>query len=409
MKYLVTIFIIIIHLSFVNAQLNYFKTDSILSIGLKINEGTPKTNAHQLEIIEKNKSYLYTPYDVNEYGFSDGRVYVSKSIMIDGKETKVFLLRLVAEGTKLYVYYGQNQKLYFIEKENLPLITLTKYDKNNNFRNVLLEITDNCQNVKNEIKLVSYTNNSLKKFISNYNSCKPSPLPFLKFGLLTGGSLINLETSIRNNYLASYRGFALGNPILRPPIGLFVDLPVAMSDFSIHADLYFLKCGYSFSHIEENVFNIKSKREIELSNALAFMKNSNALEPKIDKPNEYFNLDFAANISSINLPLLIRYTMPLLSIRPYVNAGFCLTYNFQNSSQFITTLVRPDLVQLINFDSNSYIRKDQFGICFGAGFEYKINHRNSLFFELRYNKHLNSRSNYYFNINQFQLFTGFNI
>lgn len=388
------------------AQISYYKTANSYLAGVKIADYGNVSNATKCIIEEKRNTTIFTPYEVVEYGLSDGRVYISKSITIDNSEKKVFLLRLVHDSTSLYVYYEANKKYYYIEKDSVTFIELSKYDKNNNFREVLLKITDDCQNVKDAIKVVGYTNNSLSKFISNYNSCKPTSLPFFKFGLLTGLSVQKLE-ALGNN-LHTYLGFTSNKLLIRPLPGIFLDFPVATSDFSFHADVFLLKYGYSFSNIDTDINANMIGRKNESVNAPAFMRSSLTLEPNPEKPLEYINRDFVANITSLNIPLLIRYTLPLQKKRPYINAGISYAYNFQNNTQIYNTLVNKDFVQLISIDNNTYVTKNQFGITIGGGLEYKINYKNSLFFELRYNKQINNKADSYLKINQLQFFSGYN-
>jgi opacity protein-like surface antigen len=74
-----------------------------------------------------------------------------------------------------------------------------------------------------------------------------------------------------------------------------------------------------------------------------------------------------------------------------------------------TKVITPDYIELLSIDTRSYISKFQFGFSVGAGFEYKLNYKRSVFIEFRYNKQLSNSSTYSFNSTQLELLTGLNI
>jgi len=375
MRYL-TLFIFICAVSFAAYSQNaYFQTDSITDYNAKVIDNGSIKNAIQCVVEENKKIRIYTPYEVKEYGLGNGRVYISKSIQLGDSVKRVFLRQLVKEKTTLYVYNGKGVKLFFIEKDSASLIELSKYHKDNekiNFRSDLSKITDNCLNIKDAIKLVSYTNKSLSKLITYYNDCIASPFPYLKYGLILGFGVQDLE-AVRNDAYA-FKDFVNNKYTGSILPGVFIDYPIAMSSFSIHADVYFSKYGYSLS-----------------------------------KTTSSNHTDFVANTTSIHVPLLVRYTLPLMILRPFVNAGLYYTYNLRNSTTVYTTLINPVYEELQSVDTHSYISKYKLGFSVGTGVEYKLNYNHSLFIELRYNKQFGFSYDDAFHNNQFELLTSINI
>jgi hypothetical protein len=377
MRYLTVFFIICTASLTAFGQSSYYQTDRTTSYGIKIIDNGSIKNAIQCEVeVEENKkSRIYTPYEVKEYGLEDGQVYVSKYIQVGDSKRRVFLLRLVNDKTTLYVYNGKNVKLFYIEKDSTSLIELPKYYKNNkktDFRSDLAKITDDCVNIKDAIKLVSYTDKSLSKLITYYNNCDATPFPYVKYGLILGYGSQDLEAvatdlnefkSLINN---KYKGSILP--------GVFIDYPISMSNFSFHADVYFSKYGYSFA-----------------------------------KTSAISSIDFVANTTSIHLPILLRYTLPKMVLRPFVNSGLNCTYNLKNSTTIYKTLINPDYIELQSVNKNSFISKYQIGFSAGAGIEYKLNYKHSVFIELRYNKQFGLSYNKTFNNTQLELLTSINI
>lgn len=352
MRYIAAFFIVCTVTLSAFGQQPYYMTDSLGSYGVKIIDNGSVKNAIQCEVEENKKSRIFTPYEVKEYKIGDGQVYVSKDIQIGDSIRRVFLLRLINDKTTLYVYNGKNVKLFFIEKKGTSLTEISKYNENNkriDFRSNLANITDDCVNIKDAIKLVNYTDLSLSKLIKYYNNCRATPFPFVKYGFILGYGLQDLEavgpgtTEIGSFVNNKYKGSILP--------GVFIDSPISMTDFSFHADVYFSKYGYSFTKITETG-----------------------------------SIDFVANKTSIQIPVLLRYTLPLMVIRPFVNGGLNCTYNLRNSTVVYNTLISPDYIELQSVNRNSVIPKYQIGITAGAGIEYKLNYNHSVFIELRYNK-----------------------
>ena len=58
----------------------------------------------------------YTPYEVNEFGFKNGRIYISKYIYPDSIQ-KVFLERFKKGKATLHYYRNKGGKIFFLEKE----------------------------------------------------------------------------------------------------------------------------------------------------------------------------------------------------------------------------------------------------------------------------------------------------
>lgn len=375
MRYVSVFFILFSAVILSFGQNSFYQTDSVVYYGSVIIDNGLIENAIRCEIKQKTNNLIYSPDEVLGYGFSDGRVYVSKQIQIGDSIKRVFLLRLVEDKTTLYVYYGKAHKVFYIEKDSASVIELLKYNKENKevvFRKELSKITADCQSISNAIKLVTYKVKPLSKLIENYNNCSAEPFPFLKYGLILGCGVRSIE--IKGNKLAEYKDFV--NNRYKGSIlpGFFIDCPIEMSNFSFHTEMYLSRYRYSFSSTSTS--NI---------------------------------LDLVANTSSIHLPVLLRYTLPEMTIRPFVNGGLNVVYNMQNSTVLYNTLITPDYIELKSIDRTSYISKFQFGFSVGAGIEYKLNYRQSVFIEFRCNKQLSSSNKYTFNNTQLELLTGLNI
>jgi opacity protein-like surface antigen len=359
-------------------QTSYFVTDSVYSIGSKIIDNGSRSNAQFCAVETNNSIVQYTANKVKEYGFEDGRVYVSKNIHVSDSLQKVFLLRLVKGKLSLYYYSGKSGNTFFWEKDSTKFFELPKNHKDYskmNFRDDLTFLTSDCENMRNATKLVSYNIKSLSELVRNYNDCKLVPFKYFRYGILFGLGINRLETSAENSITGvdfKYIGSTLP--------GVFIDYPINMSDFSLHADLNFTKSGYSYNSESYN-------------NNLSLNQN----------------IIFLANTSSINLPVLLRYTFPYMHIKPFLNVGLIYTYNIINSTAIYTSTIYPTYIETSTIDKTSLISKSQLGFSCGTGVEYKLNNRHAVFIELRYNKLHSSSSDYILNKSEFQIITGINI
>ena len=350
-------------------QNDYYATDSSTIIDVQLIDNGELLNSRFCQIKRKKTISQYTPYEVKEYGFKNGPVYLSKRIEIADSSKMVFLERLVNGNTTLYYYRGEKIGTYFLEKDSTLFVELPKYERDNkniNFNGFLLDITSDCPEVADATKLVRFSKKSLSKLISRYNKCELKPFPVFKYGLILGyGGNKLIKNDYTNQFDFRYDGGYT--------FGIFIDNPILVSDFSAHIELYYSRHGFSYN-----------------------------------KQAEDLDVDFVANTSTLNLPILIRYTYPSNKIRPFVNTGGYFTYNFKNENAFYEAIINQSTIEIEKVIENSMISKYQVGYSIGGGLEYKLNYKNSLFFELRHNKLFDLSGSGSLNQSELHLFTGIN-
>lgn len=333
-------------------QKDYYSTDSTLSVGIKLVRNTDVKNSMLCQVIKGEEIIDYTPYDIKEYGFNNGRVYVSNEIQLSDKEKKVFLERLQQGETKLYYYRANGLKLFFIEKDSLNLVEIPRRNSEKiSYNDLLLDITEDCENLREASKYVAYRKRSLTKYIKRYNNCELKPFPHVRFGFTVGYELLKIKppkTNIikeLNNFNFKYDGnFSLG---------LFLDLPILVSDISAHFETNYSRHGFSYSSTEGLIDN-----------------------------------DLACNFSSLSIPFMIKYAYPSNDIRPYFGLGFSYMRLITENSLFFSADKSEEIIFIdrVQNESTDYdaIDNNQIGALIGGGIEYKISSGNSLFFEIRY-------------------------
>jgi hypothetical protein len=348
MKRLLYLLIFLIQSFIVNGQRGYYVKDSLVSVGVKLIDGGAIKNAQQCQVEGKKETLTYSPDEVKEYGFVDGSVYISRIIKIDNEEKKVFLERLVEGKINLYYYKDKKGKKFFFEKDNGQLVeVLKKGIDNSNYKNFIKPYTQDCNNVTEALKLVSYTKPSLSKYIDQYNSCLHKPFPFVRYGLIIGYGISKPQNLKISDKILKNAVFKNDNTF---NIGVFGDIPIFFSYFSLHPEMYFQKNGFSSHSIIGNTVN-----------------------------------DIIINTTSINIPLLIRYTFPTLKLRPYVNVGGAFTYNLRNNNAVYPATISNNIIEIEETNKRNIYSEKQIGYAVGGGIQYNIDYRKSLFFELRYN------------------------
>src|ERR1035437_2315452 len=157
MKVLFLFLLTIISPVLLRAQMDYYIKDSTMKAGIDLINNTDSKNAQFCQIQEGEKSLTYTPYQISEYGFANGRVYKSFPITIKDSTTRLFLERIV-EG-KLNLYYlktKQCRKRYFIIKaSSITLIEIPR--EKYNFQKIVLSQTNDNPSALETIKYVKYS------------------------------------------------------------------------------------------------------------------------------------------------------------------------------------------------------------------------------------------------------------
>lgn len=360
MKHFFIIFLIsfIPILSF--GQNAYFSIDSSTSVGIKLIDNGDLINSRLCQVKKGESKINYTPYEVDEYGFKDGRIYISKEIQIADSSKRVFLERLHNGKTTLFYYRGKGIKTFFLENDSATLVELPKQDAaKEHYSELLANFTDDCPNVSDACKLVSYNKRSLSKLIKRYNKCESKPFPHFKYGFIIGYEFSKLVPSEKQNdgfeYVIQNKESGLDyfdyNYDSDFSVGVFIDHPILVSDFSVHVELLFSKHGYSYEYT-----------------------------------SEARDLDLIINVSTLKVPLLVRYSLPKNNFRPYFNAGPVYSYNLKNEGFLYESSVSENGIEIKDLFEGSIIPKNEIGYAVGCGLKYDLDFKRAVFLEIRYSQ-----------------------
>jgi len=327
-----------------HGQAEYFSTDSLTSVGVKLVDGGDVVNAKFCHVKTGDSIAKYTPYQVKSYGFKNGSVYVSRDIDIAGTSKRVFLECLYQGKVSLYYYKGKKIKTFFIEKDSTSLVEIPRRnDEGALYTEQLIDLTADCPHMAGICKHVSYTKTALPKLVDRYQKCASSSFPHPRFGVIAGYEMMKMSETDMAQFDYTYDGGY--------SIGLFADIPVLVSAFSLHAEVNFSKHGISYAKEADDLIN-----------------------------------DLLINVSIIKVPILVRYTFASDKLSPFVNAGAVLAYNTHKDVKLFETRISDDLITIDDNTNESLISDSRKGASAGAGVEYRLDYKHSLFFELRFSK-----------------------
>lgn len=320
-------------------------TDSLLTIGIKLKGGTARENAQFIIMKKEDSEIRYSAEELTEYGLKNGTVYLSRDISVSGQNDKVFLERLEHGKMTLYFYIAKGTKTYFVEKDSTVFVEISK----NDFRKHLLEHTSDYAWKAEQAQLVRYNKKSLSRLVSIYNNGTSRPLPYPRFGVMVGYSSTSLSVpaGMSNEHLDEI-SFIPGSSAL---FGFFADLPIEQSYFSLNTGVSITKNGFSF----------------------------NSTSPQSD-------IDVVINTSSISVPVLLRYTLPTLVWRPFINAGGSYLYHLTNQSNLYRSSIDQNVITINKVEQQPFISDSMVGYSFGIGLQRNIDYRKIAAGELRLNQ-----------------------
>ena len=323
----------------------YYKTDTETVVGVTIPDLGNKKNCQFFYVILAFDSVKFFPNQVREYGFDHERVYVSQILNIDNQVKPVFVEKLTHGKKSLYYYKGKTE-LFLIEKDSLFFEPVLKKgeDKKNIYKRRLKEIAYDCPSAVDAANFTRYNKKSMIRFTDWYEKCETRPFPHFRFGVRAGYEWFKILDPPQSIELFNVRYQAT------PSVGLFLDAPIFMSNFSFNLGFNYSHHGYSYNNLLSEV-----------------------------------DYDFVANSSSLTLPILLRYSFPTNKYRFFMQPGGIFEYNFNQNAYVYESAIQGKIINLtrtIPFDFDEF----RLGFSLGAGFEYRVTRRNYAFLEFSLNQ-----------------------
>lgn len=339
----------------INAQHYYITKDGKEVRNIRIVNVSDHSNSQQFYVKTPKGAEKYYPDEIAEYHIANQKSYYSKTVNFETGEKQLFMERLIDGPINLYYYKGPNNPTFLVEKKD----TIIQLSKKETFKEQIeAALTDCPEKVRETLYHVEYNKHSVKKFFKQYHNCRFSPPCNRQLGVLAG---MDYSFSVNPSKLM------FDDKITTLNIGFFIDEPINYSNFSIHGELYY--SGIKFG-------NMKREEDIQKK----YLLNIPDFQDKFENPiytadeavgiyNSYFNQH------SLNMPLMLRYYLPIHKVRPYLNGGVMLSCNFKRF------FVEENVYYLNKIYVNGRM---QYAFLLGAGLEIRLSKDRLLFCEFRY-------------------------
>jgi hypothetical protein len=333
-------------------QQDYFYSDTTYHVGSELIDGGQAKNSMFCQVRVGYKGVkTYTPFEVSEYGFKGGRVYLSRDVVVKNSLKRVFLERLVQGKMTLYFYRGDEGRYFYLETDSGKLLPLGKEksaEGHPQYRETLREKTSDCRPAQASTDLIIFRQGSLTKLVEAYNKCETREIPYWKFGFTFG--YVNTTLKVPDGVTLS---FLQGSSIESDgsmTAGIFFENPLGKSGLSVHYELQYARNNYSYYRY---------------------------------LTNQYY---MVINTSCINIPVLLRYTLGGAGsrIHPYVNAGMQAAITMQKDSEVMEDEMDGRVVVAETFYKSELMGNQYLGYVAGAGLSVKIHHRMNFYTEVRY-------------------------
>jgi hypothetical protein len=327
------------------AQQDYYIKDTSQIDGVELINNGPYQNQKQCQIKHGKDVISYSPDQIKEYGFQDGNVYTSFTVVgkdstyryffesiVDGK-SNMYCLRRKKSEPLLYITVNDSNKIVEIPKTKTEIKALLKTLPVDSFYPV-------------QIPELSYNYYSLKRFITLYNENKTYCFPSSHYGFIIGRTSSEYSGSSNNSiyYVPNF------NRKWNFTIGAFYDLPIYSTAFSLHLELY-------------------------------YKRNNLALTSEVVQKNGYALI---LNNASFSVPILIRYTLLKKDNSPFFEGGPVLSKTIFNKNALYSYKTDSNITVIDKPIHSSIFYKMNAGVSLGLGVISHINAKYAIVSELRY-------------------------
>ena len=349
MKHLYLILVIVFFPILTFGQGEYFATDSAITIGIILINGGNKINSSICQVKKGTEIIKYSPYEVEEFGFKNGRTYHSFPILIHDTISWYFLERFVEGEVNLYYLRAKEgiKKYYLVEGDSTNPIEIPRLKEE--YYVLFDSIIKDCPQAINNIPFIKFNKYSFMRFLNDYNNCVKSPLPRFRYGLAIGINASQLS-AVEKGSVYSIPDYQIDWSI---SIGAIIDIPIRFSNLSFHPEAYYNRYSVSKTFSNEN--------------------NSD---------------DLVINYSSICFPLLFRYSILSKRISPYFQLGPVYSRAIKNEGTLYEYESNGNDI-FINIINSPILHKDLLGFSTGSGLISKYGSKYSWFTELRFCKYYN--------------------
>lgn len=327
---------------------------------------------------------IFTPDDITAYRFDDSKYYISKTVIVNGEEKKMFLEYLINGIVDLYYYHDELGKHYLVDKGDGNLSELKNEEKevilndkrylrkSKEYIRLLKEIFIESPTISKQVDNLSLNHRSLIKVTHDFHNevCKDEEECIIyerklskakiKYGLLIGLNSKSISgTDQFDDALYYFRDSQFGTAIF-PSFGFFFksNIPYLNERLFIQYEGIYSRMNFESTYsTNDPVYNWTYTNTIKFTRSV-----------------------FGNNI-------YFKYEFPQGKIRPTFQIGgfanFALQTDYQRSLEVVDSFGEP---QTSDEFTVSPFKKFEAGINLGFGFNATVFNEKELFFELNYQR-----------------------
>jgi hypothetical protein len=333
----------------------------------------------------------YLPQQLKGYGFTNDRVYQSAVVILSDSIKRNSLIdvevkplprpsylevMVLGPATLLYLRDdNSNDHFYLLLQDGVlqELIQTTQQvvengvtyqRKSDDFRRTLASAMQQCPAVQPTINHVRFGMNELTRVVQNYNECvggtSLAPADASRKSHVRLGVIAGAETSrlVINNPVTGAELLLKGKA--SPVVGLALNINLAGLNKVFSARLEALYESQSYS-----------KSNVSYRDAYGYT---------IDR-------QYHVELASLRVPLLVRYTYPEGTVRPFVQLGYGFNYMFRNTNETRYRYSNPSASEdFTRWSDIATTRKLEQGIITGVGLATTRPDKRNLAVELRFER-----------------------
>lgn len=330
-------------------QSDYFGKNNAIAFGSQLIDGG-YLNSEYCQVKKGREIVKYSPSDIDEFGFKDGRNFKAFTVVINNTLSRYFLERIADGKVDLYQLSTKERAIkYYLIKNDSSALEEIPPSKEEHQVMLTRFLSDNKQSIKN-IPDIRIRKDNLKRFINDYNISAGRPHPRIHYGFnigLTGGKLAGVEKDV--NYLESIYSIPEYKYEWNISLGVLLDIPIKTSNFSFHPELNFTQ---------------------------------NKISETFRNGSTGYNL--LTEYTSLNLPLLIRYSVLNNKITPFFEAGPIITGYLKNDGSLYKFSTVDSSLPGITVNS-PVMHNSMGGYSVGAGIISGYDSKLPWFVQVRYN------------------------
>jgi hypothetical protein len=291
----------------------------------------------------------YGPGELLGYGFVNDKYF--ESGIVEGSFVEVLVrgeLSLYLHATSYYV--KKDAKLYQLEEKDVRTAngSTTGVSKAGKWKGVLAFLISDCMASQEVLKNLRLAERPLTELVIQYNTCRKSPFivykaakPWTKteagfvFGMSQSTLLVDNSLNIPALYGIPYMKDRYQS--LDPSIGLILSIssPRVSEKLAFQPEVHVSKVNYSSALVAE-------------------------------KPAFTLYNDVTINITTISIPLLLKYSFPGRKYFLHLNAGANLDAHIKSDTKLVRKMDDDGVVTTEEGDAFK-IKKNQLGYLAGAG------------------------------------------